>query len=423
MKPIWNKKYATICLYTFFTAAAIILFYFAVKNHIQLLSTVGKIIGTLRSVIYGLIIAYLLAPLERSLNRLLLRIPGKRGGKTSKKVCGICSIVLTYVLFLAVVTGFFFLAVPAIGQSIKNISDNFQTYYERALRYIDEMHLPFLEFPRVSEELDKLLEYALNFIRGILPTLSSYLLNLATGIMNFVVRLFIGILISIYVLYGRVKMKNGAKRILQALFGKKKTERVLRFFAEADSTFGGFIRGKLLDSVIVGIICFIAMSLLRMPNVALISVLVGVTNIIPMFGPLIGAVPSALLILLSAPSKTIWFIILIVVLQQLDGNLIGPKILGETTGLPAFWVIFSLLLFGGMFGVVGMLIAVPVFALIYNAVDRLVDRRLQKNMPVEALEGPDPPPGAPPSGDSDVDETETDCKDGGKPEPNKKTKK
>ena len=157
-----------------------------------------------------------------------------------------------------------------------------------------------------------------------------------------------------------------------------KVEKVTSYCSEIDRTFGGFISGKILDSIIIGIICFISMTILRMPNTALISVIVGVTNVIPFFGPFIGAIPSAIIILLVEPSKTIWFIILIIAIQQLDGNVIGPKILGGTTGLPAFWVIFSLLLFGGFLGVFGMIIAVPVFAMIYNGIKRFTDKRLER---------------------------------------------
>lgn len=213
-----------------------------------------------------------------------------------------------------------------------------------------------------------------NIAKGILPRVYTFLESLVTEVLHFV----IGILVSIYILAGKERFKRRCNKLLHALFSEANVSRIKAFFFDVSRVFGGFISGKILDSVIIGILCFFAMLALRLPYATLISVLVGVTNVIPVFGPFIGAIPSAFLILLVSPKQTILFVVMIIALQQLDGNVIGPKILGGTTGLPSFWVIFSLLLFGGFFGVFGMLIAVPTFALIYNGVKAFADNQLKK---------------------------------------------
>ena len=373
VKPEWNKKYTTICVYIFITAAAIILFASAIIFHDNIFKIIRSVFSLLSPVIYGVAIAYLLSPLDRMINSFLRRLLSK-SGKNLTKLCNILSIVLSYVIFLAVIAGFAFLMVPDIAASLKNIKDSLPTYYNTVVAYVDNLDIPFLEIPENAMEIDSLLKNAYSIISGLFPQIYTFFQSLITEVMNFL----IGVLISIYVLAGRGKVKKGCKKFLHAMLSDDKVEKVTSYCSEIDRTFGGFISGKILDSIIIGIICFISMTILRMPNTALISVIVGVTNVIPFFGPFIGAIPSAIIILLVEPSKTIWFIILIIAIQQLDGNVIGPKILGGTTGLPAFWVIFSLLLFGGFLGVFGMIIAVPVFAMIYNGIKRFTDKRLER---------------------------------------------
>ena len=372
MRPEWNRKYATICIYAFLTAAAIIVFLSAILYRESLFKFIGMLFSVLSPVIYGVAIAYLLTPLDNLISSALGRI-FKKSKKNTAKLRGILSIILTYAVFLLAIAGFVFVAAPDIGASINNISSNLTTYYNTAVSYIQNVNLPFLEIPEISMEIQDIIKHIYDLLRGFLPQIYTFFEGFVTEVMNFI----IGVLISIYVLAGRVKFKNGCKKFLLAVFDENRVKKITSFFTDADRTFGGFISGKILDSVIIGALCFVLMSIFRMPNAALISLIVGVTNVIPVFGPFIGAIPSALIILLADPPKTIWFIILIIAIQQLDGNVIGPKILGDSTGLPAFWVIFSLLLFGGFFGVFGMLIAVPIFALIYNGIKRFTDKRLE----------------------------------------------
>ena len=188
-------------------------------------------------------------------------------------------------------------------------------------------------------------------------------------------------------LAGRGRFKRRSRKVLCACFEPCTVSKISAVFHEINRVFGGFIRGNIIDSAIVGVVAFCGFWLIGIPSPALISLIIAVTNVIPVFGPFIGAIPSGLIVLAIDPSKTIWFVIFIIALQQIDGNLIAPKILGGTTGLPSFWVIFSLLLLGGFFGVVGMLIAVPTFALAFTGIKKFAEARLKKKgMPTETEE-------------------------------------
>ena len=217
----------------------------------------------------------------------------------------------------------------------------------------------------------------------ILTGLSDSMINVAGIFMN----LFIGLVVAIYLLYGRRKFRKQGKLLLYSLFKERWADKIVEEIRFADRVFSGFIGGKLLDSAIIGGICYIGMMIMGLPYAILISVIVGVTNIIPFFGPFIGAIPCALLLLLgSNPWDALYFLIFIVILQQVDGNIIGPKILGNTTGVSSFWVLFSILLFGGLWGLVGMVIAVPLFGVIYDIIRKLTARGLKRNRHEEMMQ-------------------------------------
>jgi predicted PurR-regulated permease PerM len=191
--------------------------------------------------------------------------------------------------------------------------------------------------------------------------------------------LLIGLVVAVYLLAGRKRFARQANMILHSLVSPKWAQLILDELKYADRMFGGFINGKILDSAIIGVLCYIGCMIFRFPNALLVSVIIGVTNVIPFFGPFIGAVPATLLILIEEPIKAVWFVLFVLVLQQLDGNIIGPKILGNVTGLSSFWVMFAILLFGGLWGFVGMLIGVPLFAVIYDVIKKLVTLGLARN--------------------------------------------
>ena len=215
----------------------------------------------------------------------------------------------------------------------------------------------------------------------LLPNMQTIVTGVSAGLISAVVvvkNLLIGLIAAAYMMGNRRKFAAQAKKLVYSFFRVPVANDILDEVQFINRLFGGFINGKLLDSLIMGVLCFVIMNLLNMPYSMLISVIVGVTNVIPFFGPFIGAAPSALIVLTVSPVKCIYFLILILVLQQFDGNILGPKILGNTTGLSSFWVLFSILLFGGMFGFVGMIIGVPTFAVIYDLIKKLSNTLLKK---------------------------------------------
>ena len=212
-----------------------------------------------------------------------------------------------------------------------------------------------------------------------------YLTNIVSGlgssvhkILLFVYNLLIGLIVSCYLLANRKKFARQSTLIVRSLLKPRWAELLLNEVAFVDRMFGGFIEGKLLDSAIIGLLCYLGCMIFRFPNALLVSAVVGITNVIPFFGPFIGAVPSTLLIMIEDPIKGLWFILFVLALQQLDGNVIGPKILGNRTGLSGFWVLFAIVLCGGLWGVVGMVICVPMFAVIYDIVKKLVCKGLAR---------------------------------------------
>ena len=219
------------------------------------------------------------------------------------------------------------------------------------------------------------------FTGTFLPQAQQTLMLLTSGVVSVLVffkNFFVGVIVSIYLLALKERFALGARRLLYSYVSEKTYRHTLRAFKKADTIFSGFVRGKLLDSLIIGALCFLGATLLKLPYTPLVSVIVGITNIIPFFGPFIGAIPSAFLILLVSPAKCLYFIVFVIVLQQLDGNFIGPKILGGSTELPSFWVIVAILIGGGFFGVAGMFLGVPVFACLYAAVGYCSEKRLRK---------------------------------------------
>ena len=189
----------------------------------------------------------------------------------------------------------------------------------------------------------------------------------------------IGIIVAVYMLASRKRFVQQGKLVLHSIVRPRWAQLITEEVKYADKMFGGFINGKIMDSAIIGVLCYIGCLIFKFPSALLVSVIIGVTNVIPFFGPFIGAIPATLLILIQSPIKALWFVLFVLVLQQLDGNIIGPKILGNTTGLSSFWVLFSILLFGGLWGFVGMIVGVPLFAVIYDVIKKLVFHGLRRN--------------------------------------------
>ncbi|MGL6202123.1 MAG: AI-2E family transporter [Lachnospiraceae bacterium] len=381
----------------FLVVAACILFYFALLRLTNITGVLWKIVDVLTPIVYGVVIAYLLNPLVKKIERLIQHFFSnriRRKEKAAKLLRGI-SIFISLVLFLVLITGLLNLVIPELYKSIRNLVFTLPSQVNSWINILNEIKLDDSVLGMLLKNI--LTESAETFqtwlrtdllkqTNVIMSSLTEGVLNVLSTLINFL----IGLIVSAYLLFSKDVFSAQAKKALYAFLKPEHANMTLHITKKSNEIFGGFIIGKFIDSAIIGVLCFLGLCFLGlwvdgMPYVMLVSVIVGVTNVIPFFGPYIGAIPSAILILLEDPKKGIYFIIFIFLLQQLDGNVIGPKILGNSTGLSAFWVVFSILLGGGLFGFVGMIMGAPTFGLIYYIVQVIINQKLEKkNLPVHS---------------------------------------
>ena len=385
----WDKKYLYWGITAFCVIACAILFYMAL-NYIGLVGQgLRSLIRILSPFIWGLVLTYLLHPLVRTLEKklfapLLARIFASSKRHKGRRFARAVSVLCSEVFLLAVVTGLFFLIIPQLYSSIETIVINSPVYIERLTTWVTRMLTDFPEIRSyVTDLLGDMNADLMSWLQTtVLPGLGSLLSNVSIGVryvVTGVYNLVIGIIVSVYLLSDIETYSANAKRMLYSVLSPEAARKLLEGLAFTDRTFIGFLNGKLLDSAIMGILCYIVCAILNMPYALLVSVIVGVTNIIPFFGPFIGGVPSLIIILMVSPFKALLFVIFIIILQQVDGNIIGPKILGSTIGINGFWVMFAIVLGAGLFGFWGMLLGVPVFAVIYTAVNKAVERKLRRS--------------------------------------------
>ena len=379
MKNQENAKYMKLGL----TGAAVVAFglilSFILEHGSGLTGAIGLLAGILRSFLYGAVIAYLVTPLARALGRRM----GKPDGNSA------LANALSVVIAIAVVLVILLLIIPQLVKSIEGIIRALPAELDALNARVNvllEDDPELLETVNSASTMlrDKLSELMRGGAQtakllGGVANIATGALNTATGLLGLLMDLFIGIIVALYVLSKRGQLASQASMIVHAVFKPRWADWIEGEVRYADRMFNGFFLGKLLDSAIVGVICFIGCLVMGFGSPLLIAVIVGVTNIIPFFGPFIGAVPCALLLLLENPLHCLMFLIFVFLLQQLDGNVIGPKILGDSTGLSALWVMFGILLFGGLWGIVGMLVGVPLMAVIYDIVRQLTFGGLRRN--------------------------------------------
>ncbi len=373
------EKYIYLMLAGFGAIALSILFFFVLYK----METVGVYLkaaaNTLMPFIIGCVMAYLIYPLSQGITLYLDKLTGERFKKATLSI-GIFS---GLIIFGVAIYLLLWMLLPQLIESITSIIVGMPVMVENLSDWITAL---LKDNPQLQEaanvalesssvELQKwLTDTLIPKAQELITTLSASVISIFWFLFDFV----IGIIVCIYVLSSADKLKRQAKMIVSAIAPKKYVNTILEITYEMDQCFGGFVRGKLVDSLIIGILCFICVSLMKMPYPVLVSTIVGVTNIIPFFGPFIGAVPSTILILTVNPVQALYFVIFIFILQQFDGNILGPAILGQSTGLGSIWVLFSILIFGDLFGFVGMIIGVPTFAVIYYLFSKYVFKKLKE---------------------------------------------
>ena len=350
-----------------------------------IISVLKGITGILKPFLYGAVFAYLLAPLCNKIEEKLFQLFPKAKAKTKARrfICFI-AIVISLCVAIAIIWLIIMMIIPQVWDSVMKIIQMVpekltvvNNWIEHMLENQPELQAYFEEFSSQAEgHINSLLNVdTIQKVQSIINSLSVQLF----GVLGVVKNIFLGLLISAYLLGSRKLFGAQAGLILHGVFSDKWAKIIEEEIRYTDKMFNGFLVGKIIDSAIIGLLCFAGTSIMGFEAPAFISVVIGITNIIPFFGPFIGAIPCGLLLLLENPMHCLYFVIFIFVLQQLDGNVIGPKILGNTTGVSSFWVLFAILLFGGMWGVVGMVIGVPLFAVIYDIIRKLVYRGLRKH--------------------------------------------
>ena len=393
----WDKKYLYWGITAFLVIALCVSFYMALNNAGTLLHALKALVGILSPFIWGLVISYLLYPFVKILHHKVFRPFTKKLFKNSKKHRGlglarVMSVFCAEVTMLLIVGALLYMVIPQLYISIETIVANSHIYIANLTRLLEKLLADFPELESIATSMlgdanDSLISWLQD---AILPKLGNVLANVGTGVYYALIGLYnlaIGIIASVYLLCNMEGFGASCKRMIYSVLSVEKSKQVLDALAFVNKTFTGFINGKLVDSAIIGVLCYVACSILDMPFTLLVSVIVGVTNIIPFFGPFIGAIPSSIIILMVSPIKCLIFVVFVLLLQQLDGNVIGPKILGSTTGISAFWVMFSIILGAGLFGFWGMLLGVPVFVVIYTAINVAVENSLKrKNLPSEQID-------------------------------------
>ena len=385
MKIRFEEKHIKWGLTAFLVVLCSIIVFFAIYRLRDVSEVINVILAILTPFIYGLVMAYLLCPIYnftvRSIYALTKRVNVNipRPLTVSKAVASLVSIIV----LLVVITGILWMIIPGLVGSIANIIQLLPDSMDSLRSWLDVKLVGWPEAQAVLNGwINNFTENAIAFVtERLLPEYSSIAAGISEGVMgvfNVVKNLFLGIIICVYFLNSKENFAAQMKKIIMAVFSRKAADEIVQGAHFTNRTFGGFINGQIIDSFIIGLICFIVMTLFGWEYTLLISCIIGITNIIPFFGPFIGAIPSALLLLMVDTRQCIYFVIFIIILQQFDGNILIPKIQGSSTGLASFWVLFAVLVGGGLFGFIGMVIGIPMFAVIYAYVSRAINNRLEK---------------------------------------------
>ncbi|MCR4930418.1 MAG: AI-2E family transporter [Lachnospiraceae bacterium] len=388
MKFKWDKKYLYWGVTALVVLAIVVLFNFLLNQHVAIKEAATTLVKILLPIILGFVIAFLVNPLMKWFEVSFFAIFDKKAPdrrylpKWKKNLYRVLSMVFSYLFILILLACFIIAVIPQISDSIVNISILFPKYKENFQEWFNNLTL---KYPEVYKYLGNYIKENEAIIDNwtdtkLVPWLtqlasksSVYLVTIFTALKDFV----IGFIVSIYVLSKKELFKGQAKKIVYSLFNVKNGNVIIKNVRMASDKFAGFIIGKIVDSLIIGLLCFVGCQIMRMEYPVLLALIIGVTNIIPFFGPVIGAIPCLVLLLVINPLHALYFLIFVIILQQLDGNFIGPKILGSSTGISSFWVIFAITVFGGFWGVPGMIVGVPLMAVIYTLIQSALDIALR----------------------------------------------
>lgn len=380
-KKFKNQKYASIAYYAVWVIALCIALVFVLNSLDNIWTYIRNLITAVTAFIYGFVIAYICNPIYKKLHTYVFAFIEKK--KAHPKLRKTFSLIFTYIIFFGIIAIIVFSLIPSFGDNFTKLANNIGSYLNNAMVWVTELfenlkiNIPILDSQKIIDTLT-------NFLKELdLTKFATIILNTGVSIVQQIIYFVIGLILSVYFLMYKHSMTAKIRKLLCAIFSKKTYNRICEFANYTDRTFGRYLMGAALDSLLVGTIVVVVLSILGYEFAPLIGVVVGITNIIPFFGPFLGAVPSALIILIAdGPIKMLIFIIFILVLQQVDGNIINPHIVGATTGLTPIGVIASVTVCSHIFGFIGMVIGVPLFAVLTYIVSEILDNRLKKkNLP------------------------------------------
>ena len=376
MKVNWNSKYTTIAIYSFIVAISVILFYLAISQVTIFTDKLDSILVVMQPFIIGFSIAYIVNFLLNFYENKVfetkyikkIKLKSKRG----------LAILFSYITTFFIISMFVKFLLPQLIDSVVGLVNDIPSYITNTTNFVNEIIMKLNIEDQYSQVLmdnfNSLVNYIIRFATNLIPALGGFLASVASSIWNVI----LGIIVSVYLLIDKEKLCALSKKITYGLFPESYADEIIKLVDRSNYTFGRFLGGKILDSFIIGILTFVILTLVKMPYTLLISVIIGITNIIPFFGPLFGAIPSTLIVMFVSPIKAFWLLLIILIIQQIDGNIIGPKILGDSIGISAFWILFSLLVAGKLLGFIGMVIGVPMFAVIYSIIKDIVESKLDK---------------------------------------------
>lgn len=385
MKVKWNEKYTTISIYSFLVICASILFYIITSQLGSFKIQVNKSLRILNPFIIGFAMAYLLNFILKFYeNKVLVKGIFVGVKAKSKRIIGLS---LTYISVILLFYLFMIFVFPQLTDSIIGLANDIPSYVNNISKLFNSIVKDLninSEYVEIAiEKWNDFINYFIKFVTNLIPMFGNFLKSMASSVWNIV----LGLIISIYMLLDKEKFFALSKKITYAFFSEDTSNKILELTNRSNNIFGKFISGKILDSFIISILTFIILTIFKIPYSILVSFIIGITNIIPFFGPFIGAVPSFFIILFVSPIKAVSFLLIILIIQQIDGNIIGPKILGDSLGISAFWILFSLLISGKLFGFIGMVIGVPLFTIIYSIIKDIVEGKLdKKGLPVDSSE-------------------------------------
>ena len=376
MKVNWNSKYTTIAIYSFIVAISVILFYLAISQVTIFTDKLDSILVVMQPFIIGFSIAYIVNFLLNFYENKVfetkyikkIKLKSKRG----------LAILFSYITTFFIISMFVKFLLPQLIDSIVGLVNDIPSYITNTTNFVNEIIMKLNIEDQYSQVLmdnfNSLVNYIIRFATNLIPALGGFLASVASSIWNVI----LGIIVSVYLLIDKEKLCALSKKITYGLLPESYADEIIKLVDRSNYTFGRFLVGKIIDSLIIGVLTFIILTIFKMPYTILVSVIVGITNIIPFFGPFIGAIPSFIIILFVSPVQALWFLLIILFIQQLDGNVIGPKILGDSIGISAFWILFSILVAGKLLGIVGMIIGVPLFAIFYSIVKEFIESKLRK---------------------------------------------